>query len=95
MRSTAMRAVLFVAATAFGAAQAAAQQVATPPFEAGKHYAVFHGVAKAVHPDADYSGKLPQNLAAFHRNVYVVPIEFSAGPGGVPKIRLVDDPREG
>ena len=40
MRSTAMRAVLFVAATAFGAAQAAAQQVATPPFEAGKHYAV-------------------------------------------------------
>ena len=40
MRSTALRAVLFVAATAFGAAQAAAQQVATPPFEAGKHYAV-------------------------------------------------------
>lgn len=40
MRSTALRALVFVAAASFGAAEAAAQQVATPPFEAGKHYAV-------------------------------------------------------
>ena len=40
MRSTALRAVLVVAAAAFGAAEVAAQQVASPPFEAGKHYTV-------------------------------------------------------
>ena len=40
MRSTALCALVFVGATAFGAAEVAAQQVATPPFEAGKHYAV-------------------------------------------------------
>ena len=40
MRSTAWCALVFVGATAFGAAEVAAQQVATPPFEAGKHYAV-------------------------------------------------------
>ena len=40
MRSTALRAFVFFAATAFGTAETAAQQVATPPFEAGKHYVV-------------------------------------------------------
>ena len=40
MRSTALRALVFVGAAAFGAAEVAAQQAATPPFEAGKHYTV-------------------------------------------------------
>ena len=44
MKSTAIRAVLFAAAAVFGTsgafAQQAAPKVATPPFEAGKHYAV-------------------------------------------------------
>jgi protein dithiol oxidoreductase (disulfide-forming) len=44
VRSTAFRAVLFAAAAMFGTAEAFAQQVArqvaTPPFEAGKHYTV-------------------------------------------------------
>lgn len=40
MRSTALRAVLLAGAAAFGAAEVAAQQIATPPFEAGKHYVV-------------------------------------------------------
>ena len=40
MKSTALRALVFVGAAALGAAEVAAQQVATPPFEAGKHYAV-------------------------------------------------------
>jgi protein dithiol oxidoreductase (disulfide-forming) len=40
VRSNALRAILLVGASAFGAAEAAAQQVAAPPFEAGKHYAV-------------------------------------------------------
>ena len=40
MKSTALRALVFAGAAAFGAAEVAAQQVATPPFEAGKHYAV-------------------------------------------------------
>jgi thiol:disulfide interchange protein DsbA len=35
-----LRAVLLVGAAAFGAAEVAAQQVAAPPFEAGKHYVV-------------------------------------------------------
>ena len=40
MRSTALRALVFVAATALGAAEVSAQQAAAPRFEAGKHYAV-------------------------------------------------------
>ena len=41
MKSTALRALVVVCAAAFGAGQASAQQaVATPPFEAGKHYTV-------------------------------------------------------
>jgi protein dithiol oxidoreductase (disulfide-forming) len=40
VRSNALRTVLLVGAAAVGAAEAAAQQVAAPPFEAGKHYAV-------------------------------------------------------
>jgi thiol:disulfide interchange protein DsbA len=35
-----LRAVLLAGAAAFGAATVAAQQVAAPPFEAGKHYVV-------------------------------------------------------
>ncbi len=41
MRSTALRALVLVGVAALGASQANAQQaVATPPFEAGKHYTV-------------------------------------------------------
>ncbi len=40
MRSTALRALVFAGVAALGAADAAAQQAAVPPFEAGKHYAV-------------------------------------------------------
>jgi thiol:disulfide interchange protein DsbA len=40
VRSTALRALVLFAAAALGAAQVHAQQVATPPFEAGKHYVV-------------------------------------------------------
>jgi protein dithiol oxidoreductase (disulfide-forming) len=40
MGSNALRAVLLVGAAALGAAPIAAQQAATPPFEAGKHYSV-------------------------------------------------------
>ena len=39
MRSTALRALVVLGAT-FGATTAIAQQAATPPFEAGKHYTV-------------------------------------------------------
>jgi thiol:disulfide interchange protein DsbA len=42
MGCTALRAVLLVGAGALGAAEVAAQQVATPPFEAGKHYVVLN-----------------------------------------------------
>jgi protein dithiol oxidoreductase (disulfide-forming) len=38
--STALRALVLVGAAALGAAQVGAQQAATPPFEAGKHYTV-------------------------------------------------------
>ena len=40
MTSKALRALVLVGAAAFGAAEIAAQQAATPPFEAGKHYTV-------------------------------------------------------
>ena len=40
MRSTALRALVFIGAAAFGAAAVTAQQAAAPPFEAGKHYTV-------------------------------------------------------
>jgi thiol:disulfide interchange protein DsbA len=40
VRSNALRAIVLVGAAAFGSTEAAAQQGATPPFEAGKHYAV-------------------------------------------------------
>jgi protein dithiol oxidoreductase (disulfide-forming) len=40
VRSNALRALVFAGAAAFGAAEVAAQQAATSPFEAGKHYAV-------------------------------------------------------
>lgn len=40
MTSTALRALVLVGAAAFGTAQVDAQQGATPPFEAGKHYTV-------------------------------------------------------
>jgi protein dithiol oxidoreductase (disulfide-forming) len=40
VRSTALRALVFAGVAALGAAAAAAQQAAVPPFEAGKHYAV-------------------------------------------------------
>jgi thiol:disulfide interchange protein DsbA len=40
VKSTALRALVLVGAAAFGAAQVTAQQGATPPFEAGKHYTV-------------------------------------------------------
>ena len=40
MGSIALRALLLVGAAAFGAAEVAAQQAPTPPFEAGKHYVV-------------------------------------------------------
>jgi protein dithiol oxidoreductase (disulfide-forming) len=40
VRSTTLRALALVGAAAFGAAEVSAQQGATPPFEAGKHYTV-------------------------------------------------------
>jgi thiol:disulfide interchange protein DsbA len=40
VRSTALRALVVIGAAAFGGAQLNAQQGATPPFEAGKHYTV-------------------------------------------------------
>ncbi len=40
MRSTALCALVLVSAAVFGAAEVTAQQGATPPFEAGKHYTV-------------------------------------------------------
>lgn len=42
MKSQALRALVFAGAAAFGTAQLNAQQGATPPFEAGKHYAVIN-----------------------------------------------------
>jgi len=38
--STALRALVLMGAVAFGSAEVVAQQVATPPFQAGKHYTV-------------------------------------------------------
>jgi protein dithiol oxidoreductase (disulfide-forming) len=40
VKLTALRALALVGAAAFGAAEVTAQQGATPPFEAGKHYTV-------------------------------------------------------
>lgn len=54
MRSTALRALVFAAAAALGAAEVVAQQAATPRFEAGKHYAVL----TPPQPTSTASGKV-------------------------------------
>jgi thiol:disulfide interchange protein DsbA len=52
--STALRALVLVGAAAFGAAPLAAQQAATPPFEAGKHYTVL----SPAQPTSTDAGKI-------------------------------------
>jgi hypothetical protein len=59
----------------------------------GSLIAVFHGVRKAIHPDADYSGAQPTRVHEFHRDLYVAPLKVSLARDGTPRLELVDDPR--
>ena len=54
MRSTALRALVVIGAAAFGAAQLNAQQAASAPFEAGKHYTVI----SPAQPTSTDAGKI-------------------------------------
>jgi hypothetical protein len=58
----------------------------------GDHWAVFHAVDKRVRPDIDYrKGSGPLN--EFQRNIYAVPLRFSRGPDGAPRVEVLDEPR--
>lgn len=60
----------------------------------GTFRALFHGVSKAVLPGGEYTGTKPAALDDYHRNIYLVPIEFKRGRAGVPEIRLVGEPEQ-
>jgi hypothetical protein len=52
---------------------------------------IFHAVDKALKPDGSYSGMIPSNTEEYHRNIYLVPIEFVINLEGKPDVRVLVD----
>jgi hypothetical protein len=58
--------------------------------EKGHWWLLFHAVDKTFKPDGSYSGEIPPNTEAYHRNIYLVPIEFVINLQGQPDVRIMD-----
>jgi hypothetical protein len=54
----------------------------------GGWHLLFHAVDKAMKPDGSYTGVIPANTEDYHRNLYLVPIEFFLNERGEPDVRL-------
>lgn len=54
----------------------------------GKWWVLYHAVEKTVLPDNDYSKWPNKDLAAFHRNIYLAPVEVSLGADGKPRFEI-------
>ena len=42
----------------------------------GRWFMQFHGVDKDIRPDGSYEGPIPGDTETYHRNIYMVPVEF-------------------
>jgi hypothetical protein len=54
----------------------------------GKWWVVFHAVEKGILPDNDYTRWPGRNLADFHRNIYLAPVEITLGADGNPRFNI-------
>ncbi|MDQ3233170.1 MAG: hypothetical protein M3Q07_15235, partial [Pseudobdellovibrionaceae bacterium] len=54
----------------------------------GQWWLLFHGVDKALKPNGSYTGEIPSNTEEYHRNIYLVPIEFVMNLDGVPDVHV-------
>lgn len=54
----------------------------------GGWHLLFHAVDKAMKPDGSYTGIIPPNTEEYHRNLYLVPIEFILNENGEPDVRI-------
>lgn len=57
--------------------------------EDGRWYLLFHGVDKDIRPDGSYGGVIPPDTETYHRNVYMVPIEFYVNRSGKVDMKLL------
>jgi hypothetical protein len=49
---------------------------------------LFHAVDKSMKPNGSYTGAIPPNTEDYHRNLYLVAIEFFLNEHGEPDVRL-------
>ncbi|WP_141731667.1 hypothetical protein [Oligoflexus tunisiensis] len=57
--------------------------------EHGRWFLLFHAVDKTLKPGGSYTGVIPPNTEEYHRNIYLVPIEFVINPEGEPDLRVM------
>jgi hypothetical protein len=57
----------------------------------GAWWLLFHAVDKALKPHGSYGGMIPPNTEEYHRNIYLVPIEFVINLEGHPDVRILAD----
>ncbi|HET9240037.1 MAG TPA: hypothetical protein VFO10_22435 [Oligoflexus sp.] len=58
----------------------------------GGWHLLFHAVDKSIKPEGSYTGAIPPNTADYHRNLYLLPLEFFMNETGEPDV-CIRNPR--
>lgn len=55
----------------------------------GQWYMQFHGVDKDIRPDGSYEGPIPGDTETYHRNIYMVPVDFFVNRNGQADMKVL------